>query len=376
MWQRLRQMLIKEFIQLLRDPRMRFSLVIPPIIQMVIFGYAATFDVNRISTAVLDLDHSQESRELISRFAGNGRFQIRTLDGRDQITDLIDRARIAVAIQIHPGFAQALRKGQTAPLQVILDGTNSNTSLIALGYINQIASGFAADYQDDRIRRIAPQLAATLPRIEIQERAWYNPNLESSWFFVPGLVGTLTLIMVTTLTAFAVVREREIGTLEQILVTPIRPAEFILGKTVPFFIVGLVDVTLIALAGTLWFQVPLRGNLIVLLLGTTLFLLSMLGVGLLISSICSTQQQAFAAGFFFIMPAITLSGFGFPLTSIPVVLQWASYLDPLRFFVIVSRSVFLKGVGLDVLWPQMAAMAILAAVLLSVSVMRFRKSLD
>ena len=374
---RLKQMLIKEFIQVFRDKRTRFVLIGPPIIQMLVFGYAATFEIHHVPTVVLDLDHSQESRDLISRFTSSPYFDVqRQLTDYRQVGDLIDRGQAMVALQINPGFAQNLRKGQTAPLQVIVDATNSNTALIASGYINQIALGFAQEYQQDRIRRIFPQMIERIPQVQLAPRPWYNPDLRSRWFFVPGIIGSLTLVLVVTLTAFAVVREREIGTLEQIMVTPIRPAEFILGKTLPFFLIGLFDVSLIGTVGSLWFQVPFRGQILVLLAGAVLFLLCMLGVGLLISTVSATQQQAMVTSFFFIMPAITFSGFGFPINTMPQWLQYLTYLSPLRYFLVVLRGTFLKGVGLSILWPQMAAMAVLGGGLLTTAVLRFHKALD
>jgi len=374
---RLKQMLIKEFIQVLRDKRTRFVLFGPPIIQMLIFGYAATFEIHHVATVVLDLDHSQESRDLISRFTSSPYFDVQhQLTNSRQVEDLIDRGKATVALQINPGFAENLRKGQTAPLQVIVDATNSNTALIASSYINQIALGFAKDYQQDRINRISPQLAERIPSVELRQRPWYNPELRSRWFFVPGIVGSLTLVLVVNLTAFAVVREREIGTLEQIMVTPIRPAEFILGKTLPFFLIGLFDVSLIAVVGTLWFQVPFRGQISVLFTGAILFLLCMLGVGLLISTVSATQQQAMVTAFFFLMPAITFSGFGFPISTMPQWLQYLTYASPLRYFLIVLRGTYLKGVGMNILWPQMLAMAGWALGLLATAVLRFRKAID
>lgn len=374
---RLKQMLIKEFIQVFRDKRTRFVLFGPPIIQMLIFGYAATFEIHHVATVVLDLDHSQESRDLISRFTSSPYFDVQhQLTDSRQIEDLIDRGKATVALQINPGFAENLRKGQTAPLQVIVDATNSNTALIASGYINQIAIGFAKDYQRDRINRISPQLTERIPSVELEQRPWYNPDLRSRWFFVPGIVGSLTLVLVVNLTAFAVVREREIGTLEQIMVTPIRPAEFILGKTLPFFLIGLFDVSLIAVVGTLWFQVPFRGQVSVLFIGAILFLLCMLGVGLLISTVSATQQQAMVTAFFFIMPATTFSGFAFPISTMPQWLQYLTYASPLRYFLIVLRGTYLKGVGMDILWPQMLAMAGLGLGLLATAVLRFHKAID
>ncbi len=374
---RLKQMLIKEFIQVLRDKRTRFILIGPPIIQMMIFGYAATYEIHHVPTVVLDLDHSQESRELVSRFTSSPYFDVQwQLTDSRQLGDLIEEGKTTVGLEIDAGFAEKLRSGQTAPLQVIVDATNSNTALIASGYISQIALGFAQEYQRDRIGRIAPQLMEVMPSVELAPRPWYNPDLRSRWFFVPGIIGSLTVVLVVTLTAFAVVREREIGTLEQIMVTPIRPVEFILGKTLPFFLIGLFDVTLIAVVGSLWFQVPFRGHVSVLALGAVLFLLCMLGVGLLISTISATQQQAMVTAFFFIMPTITFSGFGFPISTMPHWMQILSYMIPLRYFLVVIRSTFLKGAGMNILWPQMAAMAGLGVVLLTAAILRFHKALD
>ncbi len=377
MIERLRQILIKEFIHLFRDRQARFSLIVPPLLQMLIFGYAATYEVNRVSTAVLDFDHSQESREFLERISASSRFHVRdVIQNESQIPSLLDRRSVVLVLQIQPGFAELLRKGQTAPVQAVLDGTDSNTALIAVGYINQIAARFAQDYQLQLADRIKPSIATFAPAIELQERPWYNANLESRWFFVPGVIGTLVLVSVMTLTSFAVVREREIGTLEQLMVTPISPTELIVGKTLPFLIVGLANVVFVAILGSLWFQVPFRGNIFVLILGTTLFLSSALGVGLLISTVCETQQQAFAISFFYITPSIMLSGFGYPISSMPTLLQWFTNLDALRFYLVVLRGTFIKGVGLDVLWPQMIAMAILGAATLTLATLRFHKTLD
>lgn len=377
MWTRLLQMLIKEFRQVFRDKRTRTVLFVPPIIQMLVFGYAATFEIKNVPLAVLDLDHSPESRELISRFQSSPYFVLAApLAHRDEITRLIDQGDATLAIQIHAGFAQQLRKGQTAPVQVIVDGTNSNTALIALGYVSQIADRFGREELQNRLGRVTPFVQEQMPRVELERRPWYNTDLRSRWYFVPGVIGNIATIIVVSLTAFAVVREREIGTLEQVMVTPIRRFEFILGKTLPFFLVGLADMALIATVGTLWFQVPFRGSFSVMLLGTSLFLLSTLGVGLLISTVSSTQQQAMVSTFFFLMPAMTFSGFGFPISAMPQWLQYITYFDPLRYFMEVLRGVYLKGVGLEVLWPQMTAMAALGVALLATSVLRFHKSLD
>jgi len=377
MFGRLKQMLIKEFIQVFRDKRTRFILIGPPIIQMMIFGYAANYEIRHVPTVVLDLDHSRESRELVSRFTSSLYFDVqRQLTDSRQLGDLIEQGDATIGLEIDAGLAAKLRSGQTAPLQVIVDATNSNTALIASGYIAQIARGFAQEYQRDRIDRIVPQLREVMPSVELAPRPWYNPDLKSRWFFVPGIIGSLTVVLVVTLTAFAVVREREIGTLEQIMVTPIRPVEFILGKTLPFFLIGLFDVTLIAVVGSLWFQVPFYGNVAVLALGAVLFLFCMLGVGLLISTVSATQQQAMVTAFFFIMPTITFSGFGFPISTMPHWMQMISYAIPLRYFLVVIRGTYLKGAGMDILWPQMAAMAGLGVALLTAAILRFHKALD
>ncbi|HLZ32511.1 MAG TPA: ABC transporter permease [Nitrospira sp.] len=374
---RIRAMLIKEFIQVFRDKRSRFLLFGPPVIQMLVFGYAATLEIRHVPTAIIDFDNSQASRDLISRFAASPYFDVRArLNDRRQAGDLIDRGEVIIALQINSGFAQNLYKGQLAHLQAIVDSSNSNSALIAVGYVNQIANRFSENYKTERVQRTAPLMLAQLPRVVLERRPWYNTDLDSQWFFVPGVIGNLVLVMVVTLTAFAVVREREIGTLEQIMVTPIGRWEFILGKTVPFFLIGLLDTVFISLVGTLWFGVPFRGSIGVLALGAVLFILCMLGIGLFISTISATQQQAMVSGFFFTMPAIVFSGFGTPISSMPEVFQWFTYLDPLRYFLDVLRGVYLKGIGLDVLWPQMAAMGVFGFVMLTISVVRFQKSLD
>jgi ABC-2 type transport system permease protein len=376
MWARIFNLVVKEFQQLRRDRNARFRLIIPPLIQLFIFGYAATFEVYHVSTAVLDLDHSQESRELISHFAASGRFQIVEIAKRPaEIRRAIDRADAVVAIVIQAGFAEQLRKGLSAPAQIVIDGTNSNTALIALGYVNQIVSAYGDSIGQDLSRRLHAAQTPP-PYVTLEPRPWYNVDYNSRWFFVPGVIATLTLILVVNLTSFAVVREREVGTLEQIMVTPIRPLEFILGKTIPFFCVGLALTAGIAVVGTLWFEIPFVGNPLVLLLGTSLYLLSVLGIGLLISTVCLTQQQAFATNFFVINPAFILSGFSFPIASMPPFMQWLSTINPMSYYLIVIRGTFLKGVGLSVLWPQMLALAALGVTLLGLSVLRFHKSLD
>lgn len=377
MLRRILELLVKEFLELKRDRNARYRLLVPPIIQMVLFGYAATFEVFNVSTAVLNQDHTQESRSLIAAFVHSSRFEVTTVGKtRADVQDAVERSDAQVGIVIPPGFAELLRKGQTSPIQVLLDGTNSNTALIALGYVGEIAGSFGHDYALDLAQRTGRALGHPLVQVNMAERYWYNPNLNSRWFFVPGVIGTVTLITIVNLTAFAIVREREVGTLEQILVTPIRPFEFIIGKTLPFFLIGLLVVLVAAAVGTFWFDIPFKGDLLVLLLGTCLFLISTLAIGLLISTLCTTQQQAFASNFFVLNPMFILSGFSFPIASMPDVLQWFTYVDPLRYYLVIIRGTYLKGVGVDILWPQMAALGALGFGLLAVAAMRFRKSLD
>lgn len=376
MFERLHVMMVKEFLELRRDPWAMFRLVVPLLLQMIIYGYAATFTVNHVSTAVLDLDRSQASRGVISHFVATGRFNIVDVAEEQQdVTRDIDTGKATLAIVIHAGFAQYLNDGRTAPLQIVVDGTNSNTALIALGYVSQIV----AQFQSDQMSRDWPTQAGAAPpavAVSLRERPWFNPSIEDRWFFIPGVIGTLTLVQLVNLTSFAVVREREMGTLEQIMVSPIRPVEFILGKTVPFFLIGLGDVALVTIVGMLWFQVPFVGSPFIMLFSTSLFLLCALGLGLLLSTFSRTQQQAFALNFFLVNPLFILSGFAFPIASMPQILQWFTLANPLRYFLIVIRAVFLKGVGVGVLWPELVALLLLAAIMLTISVLRFHKSMD
>jgi len=377
MLRRIIAILIKEFLQLKRDRTARLRLIAPPVIQLIVFGYAATFEVFGVGTVVLDQDRSQESRELIARFTSSARFDVvRVAADAEAVRTVIDRGDAVLALVIHAGFSELLEKGRTASLQVIVDGTNSNSALIALGYVSQIAAVYSRDYVAAASQRLGMPSARAPIEVALETRNWYNDNLNSRWFFVPGVIATLTMFMVVNLTSFAIVREREVGTLEQIMVTPASSSEFILGKTVPFFLIGCAEVVLVSAVALLWFKVPFRGNPLVMTLGTSLFLLSALGLGMLVSTICKTQQQAFATNFFVLNPLFTLSGFAFPISSMPEPLQWLTVVDPLRYFLIVVRGTFLKGVGLAELWPHFAAMALIGTVLLGFSVLRLRKSLD
>ena len=376
MFDRLRVMLMKEFLQIRRDRTAIMRMIVPLVIQMLVFGYAATFTVHHVATVVLDLDQSQASRSLISHFVASGRFDVvDTARDTAQVKSDIDHDVAVIAIVIHAGFQRDLSNGKSAPLQIVVDGTNSNTALIALGYMSQIVSQFATD----EVAKLARPHASLVPPqigVNLQAVPWFNPGLNDTWFFIPGVIGSLTLMQVVSLTAFAIVREREVGTLEQIMVSPIRPVEFILGKTLPFFLIGLGDIALVSAIGVLWFRVPFIGDPLVMLVGSALFLLAAVGMGLLLSTFSRTQQQAFALNFFFVNPFFILSGFAFPIAAMPQLLQWFTLINPLRYFLVVIRAVFLKGVGFTVLFGDLAAMGMLATIMLAVSVWRFRSSLD
>jgi len=375
MFNRVWYLFVKELIQVLRDKRLRVTLIIPPLIQLIVFGYAANLDVKDIRTALRDLDQSAESREIIGRFTSSKYFAVVSFPRTPQeVEGLIERGDVALTIEIPSGFSRKLKKGDTASLQILVDGSESNTAMIALGYINRILSNYSTMVLVKRLNR-AGMVGFEEAGVEVEHRTWFNPNFESRLFFIPGVIANIAFLIPIILTAMAVVREKEIGTLEQIMVTPLRSWELVVGKTLPFALLGLLDVVMIALIGVFWFEVPLRGNPLILLLGNVLFLMSSVGIGLLISTMSSTQQQAQISTFFFAMPAFILSGFVFPLENLPTWIQYLTYANPLRYFLVIIRGVFLKGNGLDILWPEMLALAVLGGLMILMSSLRFQKRL-
>ena len=375
MIERIKHMLIKEFIQIFRDPRMKGVIFLMPIIQLLVFGYAVTTDVKHVATAIYDLDNSVVSRELIARFVESGYFDIMAYAANPKhVRELIDRGDVRAVLQINKGFADDLRAGRTAILQLIVDGTDSNTAGIVLDYSAKIAGEFSQKVLAARFSRLKGSAGAPAG-VTLQTRAWFNENLESRNFYVPGVIAIIVMLITLMLTSMAVVREKEIGTMEQIMVTPITPSEFILGKTIPFALIGFADVVLITVLGVFWFEVPIRGNLLLLFVATALYLMTTLGVGLLISTVSETQQQAMMSTFFFYFPAVLLSGFMFPIANMPVAIQWLTYLNPLRYFLVIVRGIFLKGIGPVVLWPQMTALAVMGLVVLWLASRRFQKTL-
>lgn len=374
MFERILQMLKKELIQVLRDPKTRGVLFVAPLIQMMIFGYAVTTDVRHIATAIYDLDHSVASRELVSRFIKSGYFDLTEHvwdEGRAR--ELLDSGKVRALLRLNRGFEADLHGGRTAHVQVIVDGTDSNTAGIVLNYSNRILSQLSEQILLSQMVRVRGAYQPPGP-VKLETRAWFNQNLESRNFYVPGVIALIVMLVTLMLTSIAVVREKEIGTIEQIMVTPITRWEFILGKTLPFALIGLADMVLVAVVGVFWFGVPIRGNPFWLLVSVLLYLMTTLGIGLLISTISRTQQQAMMTTFLFFSPAVLLSGFIFPIANMPPVIRALTYLDPLRYFLVIIRGVFLKGIGVDILWPQMAGLAILGTATLWLATRRFHKT--
>lgn len=367
--ERIKQIVLKEFLQLFRDKRMRFFLVVPPIMQLLMFGYVVTMDVERIPTGVYDLDRSADSRELVEKLSASGYFivQERPRSTRE-VLDLLDRGTVLCVVQIDPGFQGRIRRGISTPVQALVDGTDSNMALIALGYLERVVARFSAEHAP------TPEIA-NAARIDLRSRAWYNPDLRSRNYNVPGVITSILMLLCLMLTAMAIVRERETGTMEQLMVTPLRPAELMLGKTIPFALIGFADMALITVIGVLWFGVPIRGSLPLLVLAAAVFILSAIGIGLFISTVSRTQQQALMATMLFYMPAILLSGFAFPIENMPPFFRYLTYLNPLRYFLVIIRGIFLKGNGISVLWPQLAVLLAMGTIVITLSSLRFRKRL-
>jgi ABC-2 type transport system permease protein len=381
---RIASLVRKELLQIRRDPRLRRILVVAPIIQLMVFGYAVSTDVRHTATFLVDQDRSQASRELVEAFTASGYFDV--VGRSDRPGDLVaalDGGEAIVGLVIPPGFAADLAAataaagapsgtpdGRRATVQLLVDGTNSNVATVALGYAEGILTAFGLEGAG-----LAGGAAGAAPptAVALHERAWYNPSLESRNYNVPAVVGTLMLLVALLLTALAIVREREIGTLEQLMVSPLSPGELIAGKTIPFALIALFDLALVTTVAILWFDVPFRGSFPVLLLASLLFLLPALGTGLLISTVSATQQEAFLTTFLTFMPTILLSGFLFPVSAMPRVFQWITWVNPLRHYLEIVRGVFLKGTGLAVLWPQHLALLGLGALLLGLAARRFEK---
>jgi ABC-2 type transport system permease protein len=365
MWRRVFALMIKEFLALLKDKKGRIVFIGPPIIQLIVFGYAATFDLNHVPYAVFNEDSGAAARQFLHRVQGSPAFHLAGyLENGGQIAPLIDTKKVLMVVHIGPHFTEDLLLHRLAPLQVIIDGRNSNTAMLIAGYMRTILTRFNQEWAQTKGYSPLPA------RLNI--RAWFNPNLQSRWFIVPGIVGLLTLVVTLMVTALSVAREREAGTFDQLLVTPLRPVEILLGKALPGIVIGFLEANLIILIAILWFHVPLVGSLIALYIGLSLFLLSVIGVGLMISSIAVTQQQGLLGGFLFLVPSIILSGFATPIANMPQAVQYLTLINPMRYFLVILRFVFLEGGSISLLWPEYWPMAIIGVVNLALAAWLFR----
>lgn len=363
---RIREMVKKELRQLFRDVRTRMLIFVSPLIQLVLFGYAVNTDIRDTTMIVVDHSGTEASRALVDAFRASGYFEVvERSDRASDLTRALDHGTASVGLEIPVDFARALGTTQPPRVQLVVDGTNSNTGTVALGYATRIMDRYA--------RSLAPRVARG--GVDLRTRAWYNPNLESRVYNVPAVIGVLVLLMCLLLTALAVVRERELGTLDQLIVSPLSPAELMLGKTLPVALIGLIDMATISVVAILWFHVPFRGSVFVLLPAALLYILAGLSIGLFISTISHTQQEAFMTMFLFLLPAIILSGFFYPIRSMPAVFRWLTVANPVRHFLTVVRAVFLKGAGFTTLWVQFVALVVLAAAALGVAIWRFPKTI-
>lgn len=367
---RIRSLLHKELLQIFRDPRRKRLVLIAPILQLLLFGYAVTTDVHDVATVVVDHDGTYESRSLLEAIQAGGYFRVVARYDRSlELARALDAGRATVAIEIPRGFEKDLAAGRGASVQVLVDGTNSNTGTVAQGYLARMVQQFGIDYA--RAHGMAVPVG-----VDLRARAWFNPALLSKVYNVPAVVAALMTIMCLLLTSLSVVNERELGTLEQLMVSPLGATEMILGKTIPVALIAFMDLAIVVTVALLWFHVPFVGSMALLIFASTLYILAALGLGLLISTVSKTQQEAFMGMFLVLMPSIILSGFMYPIRSMPMFFQRLTLLNPLRHFMEIVRAIFLKGAGAMDLWPQLSALAAFAVVLLFLSVWRFKNSIS
>jgi len=361
----------KEVLELRQDPRLFGIVVMAPIIQLTVLGYAATTDVKDVPVVVVDADRSVRSRELVTRFEASANFTVvGLLDSTDDIDPWLETGRAWMALSIPAGYGNLIERGQTAALQVVADGTDSNSTNVALSYARVLVGGYTQDLLAERTGQAPERLVNAVIRV------WFNPDLESRDFMIPGIVALLLLAITTNLSAMAIVREKELGTLEQLNVTPLARWELIVGKLVPYGAIGMLDVVLVLIVAIFWFEVPMRGSISLLFAMSAVYLLSTLGLGLFISTVSATQQQAMmTTTFFFLTPMIYLSGFIFPIDNMPDWIQPVTYLIPLRYFLVILRGIFLKGVGLEVFWPQALALLAWGMAMLTLATLRSNKRL-
>ena len=369
----------KELIELRQDPRLFGIVVIAPVLQLFLLAYAATTDVRNVPIAFADADRSATSRELIARFTGSPSFSLAAVvSSPDELDRYLESGTAWLAVAIPPGYGDGLLAGRTQTVQVLADGSDANSAGVSLGYATNLIAQYSQEIASARMKSSPPnpsEQTVSLPgTLEPRVRVWFNPRLQSRDFMIPGIVALLLLVVTTNLSSMGVVREREVGTLEQLNVTPLQRWELIVGKLVPYGLIGLVDVVLVLSVSILWFQVPMKGSLVLLFVMTLVYLLSTLGLGLFVSTVSSTQQQAMMTSvIFFMMPMVLLSGFVFPIENMPAVMQAITYLIPLRYFLVILRAIFLKGVGLEVWWPQALALAAWGSGILLLAIARSSK---
>ncbi len=370
------RIVMKELRQLFRDKRLRFMAIAAPVIQLTVLGYAAVTDIKYVPLAVCDYDRSSVSRNLVDRFVNSGYFELAaTVDTADGVDEYIEHGRAGLALVIPADFSAKTLGRQTAQLQVIADGTDGNSANIALAYASMIVNSYSQEILQDMLDK-NPQ-SVLPPRITPVFRVWHNASLKSRNYMVPGVLAFVLMLITMSMTSMAIVREREIGTMEQLLVSPIRPWQLLFGKLIPYVVIGMIDLTLVLLVAVFWFQVPLRGSVGLLYLCSGLFVLTMLGLGLFVSTVARTQQQALMiAQFGFFIPFIYFSGFVFPIENMPAAIQKITYLVPLRYFMEIIRGIFLKGVGFDALWPQILALVVIGVTVFTLAVFRFRRTIE
>ncbi|MBF0224632.1 MAG: ABC transporter permease [Desulfobacterales bacterium] len=375
MIERLKRMLIKEFLQMLRDPRMRVVIFGIPVIQMMIMAFALTTDVTKIRTAILDMDKTPSSRELISDFTAGGYFHIlQYLNSDKELASLLDKGTVRAIINIPSGFEKDIIGGQTAKVQIITDGSDSNSTAIVVGYANGIINSYSNKKLIGRLYKAG--IKEPPVQIETVMRAWFNKNQESKYYYVPSLIAAMLFIFSLLLTSIGIVKEKEIGTIEQVMVTPIRKIEFILGKTIPYIITGYITMTIMLCVAMIVFGVRIKGNIFLLYGLTGIYLCGNMGIALIISASASTQQQALLTSFLILMPGVMLSGFMFPIKNMPDIIQYATYLNPMRWYLEVLRGIVMKGIGIKILWPAVLCQSILAVTFIILASARFRKTLS
>lgn len=367
----------KEFLQFKRDPKMFALILIAPIVQLIFLGYAANFDVEVVHTAIYDMDKTEASRKYIDSFDATGYFSIDYyVNDYEEMTELIDNAEVILGVVIPNDFEKKIKRRETAQVQAIFDGSDGNTASIAAGYLQGVTQKYSKEIVTD-IRNKLGIKVIPVGTVKSETRVWYNPELKTRNFMVPGIVGLLLMIITLILTSLAVVKEKEIGTLEQLIVTPIKPIQMIIGKLVPFIMLGFVAVVMVITAMHFIFGIDVKGSIVLLFAASFIFILSTLGLGLFVSTISKTQQQAMMLAIFLIMmPMVFLSGFAFPIENMPQIIQWTTYVIPLRYFMTIIRGIILKGIGITDLWPELLAMFGLGVFILAMSVLRFQKRID